>query len=221
MGVVPRRPGAGQCPQPGGPPLTTFPALQGSSGMPKGSKRRGSRRALARVGGHGAATDRGASKAPVAVARVLPLLGSVDPQEGDPAQLPHHPDACGFPRPQPGGKLHLEEGRTLMGRWQTLWGRICWASAGRPPAQEALHCHHPGWPPGLLATRLRGPACVFPSEQDPGRICGLWGANTAPALRMRNRGSNRPAAAWPESRLIQLEPGRLLGPGRSLTVVVV
>lgn len=153
-----------------------------------------------------------------------PFLAPWTLRKGTLPSFPYHPDACGFPRPQPGGKLHLEEGRTLMGGWQTPWGRICWASAGRPPAQEALHCHHPGWPPGLLATRLRVPACVFPSEQDPGRICGLpglWGANTAPALRMRNRGSNRPAAAWPESRLIQLEPGRLLGPGRSLTVVVV
>ena len=51
---------------------------------------------------------------------------------------------------------------------------------------------------------------MFTSEQDPGRICGLpslWGVNTAPALRMRNRGSDRPAVAQPVNRLIQLEPG--------------
>lgn len=86
-GSRPRRPGAGQCPQRGGPPFATFPALQRSSGMPKGS--------AGEAGGlwpRLEVTVKLLTEGPVKLLwpwpRSWPLLGSVDPQEGDPAQLP-------------------------------------------------------------------------------------------------------------------------------------
>lgn len=135
---------------------------------------------------------------------VLPLLGSVDPQEGT---CPASPT---IPMPVVFQDLNLVESYTSRQDPHGADGgrpgaRICWASAGRPPAQEALHCHHPGWPPGLLATRLRVPACVFPLSRTLGAsaVSRSGGCEACSRFKDEKQRLQQACSGWPESRLIQ------------------
>lgn len=150
----PRRPEAGKCPRPGGPPLATFPTLQRSLGMPKGSagEARGLRPRLE-------VTVKLLTEALVKLLWLRPLLGSVDPREGDPAQLPLPSRCLWFSKTSTWWKVPPRGRQDPCGKTADATlplGCICWANAGRTLAREALHP-----PPPMLAFGAPGymPAC--------------------------------------------------------------
>ena len=88
-----------------------------------------------------------------------PLLGSVDPREGDPAQLPLPSQCLWFSKTSTWWKVPPRGRQDPCGQTADATlplGCICWANAGRTLAREALHP-----PPPMLASGAPGymPAC--------------------------------------------------------------